>query len=215
MSPVIPIFFKNDRFVVVRKDCRKGLFCLVFQFETVYQEENPIGIARPQEQFDDGGSRQRLACPCRHLEEKSVVASFHRDGGEPHEAKTHIIVGIGLENVTKNRKNDLLSDHRYAVEVVQDACGKPILANDGIDRSLVKIRPLCQEPLGLRKFEPRLSPWARVLLSRNCFHAESFCPQLVWKQPFGEVVRNAALAIFWLTIRRRPIIVIYVFSGDH
>ena len=74
LPPVVAVFLVDDGFEIVLKVFDEGFRSLVFQFETIHEEENATGIRRAEEELDDGGSGEGLAGAGRHLKQEAVLA---------------------------------------------------------------------------------------------------------------------------------------------
>ena len=77
MPPVIAIFFVDDTLAVVCENLLKGFERLIFEFESIDEEEHTAGVAGAEEEFDEGSSRERFASPGGHLKQEAVSAAFH------------------------------------------------------------------------------------------------------------------------------------------
>jgi len=76
-SPVVAVLFINNRFEVGRQKAQRRI-CLPaglnLQFEPVHQEQDALGVARMQEELDDGGGDEGLSGAGGHLEQEAVLA---------------------------------------------------------------------------------------------------------------------------------------------
>src|SRR5256885_865850 len=72
------VLFIDHRLEIGGQQRGKGLLGLILQFESVDQEQDAPGVARAQEELDDGGGGQRLAGAGGHLEQKAVFTVLDR-----------------------------------------------------------------------------------------------------------------------------------------
>ncbi len=100
-APVVAVLLVDHGLEVGRQQRRKRLLGLVFQFETVHQEEHASGVAGAQEELHHRGGGERLAGARRHLEQEAVLAVPHGglelvDGFELVGAQEAQLVGLDV-----------------------------------------------------------------------------------------------------------------------
>ena len=74
VAPVIPALLVNHRLAVGGEQCHKSFPGLVFQFETIHQEQHAPGVSRTKKKLDDCGGSQGLAGAGGHLEQETITA---------------------------------------------------------------------------------------------------------------------------------------------
>ena len=143
MPPVITAHLIDDRPEVGRKQGVENLVGLIFQFQPVDQEEHTAGIARAQEQLDDGGGGKRLAGAGGHLEQKTVMAIPRR----PLQRMD------GLELIGAQKSQCVGPNETRAFALVLPRCFRSIVRPLG-ENDIVVVDPLFNQTLRVRRDLP-------------------------------------------------------------